>query len=225
VSEATRILDAISEGDPKAAEELLPLVYEELRRLAAHKMANEAPGQTLQPTALVHEAWLRLIGNEKVRWDGRAHFFGAAAEAMRRILIENARRKKALRHGGGQERVDIQEVDIPDRGKDEEVLAVNEALEKLAANDKQKAELVKLRYFAGLTIGQAAELLDISEATAKRHWTYARAWLYREIERSERVDRKRTDCNDSGQSSIIAKWRSRDRVSLTTTRCGTSSLR
>jgi RNA polymerase sigma factor (TIGR02999 family) len=185
VSEATRILDAISEGDPKAAEELLPLVYEELRRLAAHKMANEAPGQTLQPTALVHEAWLRLIGNEKVKWDGRAHFFGAAAEAMRRILIENARRKKALRHGGGQERVDIREADIPAGGKDEELLAVNEALEKLAANDKQKAELVKLRYFAGLTIGQAAELLDISEATAKRHWIYARAWLYREIERSE----------------------------------------
>ncbi len=187
MTEVTRILDAIGNGDPKAAEDLLPLVYEELRRLAAHRMANEAPGQTLQPTALVHEAWLRLTGNESARWDGRAHFFGAAAEAMRRILIDNARRKKALRHGGGLQRLDIQKVEIPALAGDDELLAMNDALEAFAAHDSQKAELVKLRYFAGLTIGQAAELLNISEATAKRHWTYARAWLFHEMQRAGRA--------------------------------------
>jgi RNA polymerase sigma factor (TIGR02999 family) len=183
MSDVTRILDAIGEGDPKAADELLPLVYEELRRLAAHKMSNELPAQTLQPTALVHEAWLRLTGNEKVKWDGRALFFGAAAEAMRRILIENARRKQALRHGGGQQRLDIQEVDVAAARHEDELLAVNDALEKFAAQNPQKAELVKLRYFAGLTIPQAADVLNISEPTAKRHWAYARAWLLREIQR------------------------------------------
>src|SRR5438477_12116990 len=155
MSEVTRILHSIDSGDVKAAEELLPLVYEDLRKLAAHRMANEAPGQTLQPTALVHEAWLRLTGNENVRWEGRAHFFGSAAEAMRRILIENARRKRALRHGGGQQRLDIQELEIAVAAKDEELLAVDEALERFAALDQQKAELVKLRYFAGLTIEEA----------------------------------------------------------------------
>jgi len=183
VSEVTVILDAISGGDHNAAEELLPLVYEELRRLAAHKMSNEAPGQTLQPTALVHEAWLRLTGNENVKWDGRAHFFGAAAEAMRRILIDNARRKKALRHGGGQRPLDIQDVEVAAALQDDELLALNDALEQFSAKDPQKAELVKLRYFAGLTLQQAAELLAISEPTAKRHWAYARAWLFREIKR------------------------------------------
>ncbi len=183
MSDVTHILHAIERGDAQAADELLPLVYEELRRLAAHKMTNEAPGQTLQPTALVHEAWLRLTGNEEVKWDGRAHFFGAAAEAMRRILIENARRKKALRHGGGQQRLDIQEVDVAVSAQDDELLAVHEALEKFAAQDAPKAELVKLRYFAGLTIAQAADLLNISEPTAKRHWAYARAWLFHEIRR------------------------------------------
>jgi RNA polymerase sigma factor (TIGR02999 family) len=184
MSDVTRILDDIQQGNPKAAGELLPLVYNELRHLAAHKMANEAPGQTLQPTALVHEAWLRLAGNEIQKYDGRAHFFGAAAEAMRRILIENARRKRALRHGGGQHRLDIHEVEIATAEKEDELLAVNEALEKFAARDKLKAELVKLRYFAGLTLGEAAEILGISAPTAKRYWVYARAWLYDEMRRS-----------------------------------------
>jgi RNA polymerase sigma factor (TIGR02999 family) len=183
MSEVTRILDAIGNGDPKASHELLPMVYEELRRLAAHKMANEGRGQTLQPTALVHEAWLRLTGSEDVKWDGRAHFFGAAAQAMRRILIDNARRKQALRHGGGQRRLDIQEVEIAAMPEDDQFLAIDEALQKLAVHDSRKAELVKLRYFAGLTIGEAAELLKISEPTAKRDWIYARAWLYHEIKR------------------------------------------
>ena len=183
MSDVTRILQSIEAGDPKAAEELLPLVYQELRRLAAYRMANEPPGQTLQPTALVHEAWLRLVGNENVKWNGRAHFFGAAAEAMRRILIDNARRKKALRHGGGQQRLDIQDLELSAPASDNELLALNEALEKFAARDPQKAELVKLRYFGGLTIQQAAAALEISEPMAKRHWTYARAWLFREIRR------------------------------------------
>ena len=182
MTDVTRILNAIGDGDAKAADELLPLVYEELRRLAAYRMANEAPGQTLQPTALVHEAWLRLTGNKNVKWDSRAHFFGAAAEAMRRILIDNARRKKALRHGGGQQRLDIHDVDIAATANDEELLAINEALEKFAAHDKQKAELVKLRYFTGLKIEEAAQMLGVSEPTAKRWWAYARAWLFREIQ-------------------------------------------
>jgi RNA polymerase sigma factor (TIGR02999 family) len=181
MSDVTRILQSIESGDPKASEELLPLVYEELRRLATHRMAQEPPGQTLQPTALVHEAWLRLTGNENVKWQGRAHFFGAAAEAMRRILIDIARRKRAARHGGGQQRVDLDEIELAAEVGDDDLLAVNEALEKFAAADRQKAELVKLRYFAGLTIDEAAEILGISPATAKRHWTYARAWLFREI--------------------------------------------
>ena len=181
MSDVTHILQSIDSGDAKAASELLPLVYEQLRNLAARKMAQEAPGQTLQPTALVHEAWMRLTGNEKVKWEGRAHFFGAAAEAMRRILIENARRKRALRHGGGQQRLDILEMEIAAETRDEELLAVSDALEKFASVDKQKAALVKLRYFAGLTIEDAAKILDISPSTAKRYWTYSRAWLYGEI--------------------------------------------
>jgi RNA polymerase sigma factor (TIGR02999 family) len=179
MSDVTQVLQAIEHGDPQAAEQLLPLVYEELRKLAAYRMANEAPGQTLQATALVHEAWLRLAGNEK--WDSRAHFFGAAAEAMRRILIENARRKKALRHGGDQVRLDIQEVEIAAPVKEDELLAIDLALEKLSAQDKPKAELVKLRFFAGLTIEEAAATLHISEATAKRWWAYVRAWLFSEM--------------------------------------------
>jgi RNA polymerase sigma factor (TIGR02999 family) len=181
MSDVTRILQSIEAGDPTAADQLLPLVYEELRRLAAHKMSNESPGQTLQATALVHEAWLRLTGNENVRWDGRAHFFGAAAEAMRRILIDNARRKQALRHGGGQQRLDIQDIELPILPKDDQLLALNDALEKLAVRHRRKAELVKLRYFAGLTLPEAAAVLQISEPTAKRDWLYARAWLYAEI--------------------------------------------
>jgi RNA polymerase sigma factor (TIGR02999 family) len=180
----TRVLERAQKGDPNAAAELLPLVYDELRRLAAAKMALERPDQTLQPTALVHEAWLRLVGNENQEWNGRAHFFGAAAEAMRRILIENARRKGAARHGGGQARLDIQEMEISAAGKDDELLAVNEALDKLAARDGRKAELVKLRYFVGLTAEEAAEVLDISVPTADRWWNFSRAWLFEEIERS-----------------------------------------
>ena len=184
VSEFTRILEGVQQGDPKAADQLLPLVYDELRRLAAAKMAQERPGQTLQPTALVHEAWLRLIVKEDAQWNGRAHFFGAAAEAMRRILIDNARRKRAERHGGGQARLDIAEIEVAAPGKDEELLAVSEALEKFAVRDKQKAELVKLRYFVGLTTEEAAEVLGISVPTADRWWAYSRAWLFEEIERS-----------------------------------------
>lgn len=153
--------------------------------MAANKMAHEMAGQTLQPTALVHEAWLRLVGNENAQWENRAHFFGAAAEAMRRILIDNARRKRALRHGGGQHRVNLDDVDLASAPEDDQLLAVHEALDKLEAEDKVKAELVKLRYFVGMTIEEAAGVLGISEPTAKRYWRFARAWLYREIEQSE----------------------------------------
>ena len=181
MSDVTQLLNAIEQGDPKAAGQLLPLVYDELRKLAASRMANEAPGQTLQPTALVHEAWLRLGGAPDQAWESRAHFFGAAAEAMRRILIENARRKKALRHGAGQAQLDVQEVEIAASAPDDQLLAIDEALNKLATLDKEKAELVKLRFFVGMTIEEAAAVLGISEATAKRWWIYARAWLYAEI--------------------------------------------
>ncbi|HWY76194.1 MAG TPA: ECF-type sigma factor [Verrucomicrobiae bacterium] len=181
MSELTRILNTVEHGDNDAAAELLPLVYEELRKLAAQKMVNEAPGQTLQPTALVHEAWLRLTESQNVKWDGRAHFFAAAAEAMRRILIENARRRRALRHGGGQQRVEFEPVAIPTAASEDELLAVHDALDKLAARDKVKAELVKLRYFVGMTIEEAAGILGISFPMAKRHWSFSRAWLYREI--------------------------------------------
>ncbi len=183
MSEVTHLLQAIERGDPQAAEDLLPLVYDELRKLAACRMAHEPPGQTLQPTALVHEAWLRLAGKEQPQWDSRAHFFGAAAEAMRRILIDNARRKQALRHGAGQPRCDIQEVELAAPAADDQLLAINDALDKLAATQPEKAELVKLRYFAGMSIDETAEVLKISAATAKRWWVYARAWLFSEIKR------------------------------------------
>ena len=181
MSDVTRILDAIQQGDPKAAEELLPLVYEELRKLAAHKMANEAAGHTLQPTALVHEAWLRLVGNQGQRWENHAHFFGAAAEAMRRILIEKARRRQRARHGGGQERVDLDELAIVAPESDERLLQVQEALDQLAAEDKVKADVVKLRFFVGLTDHEVAEALGLSERTVERHWAYAKPWLFRVI--------------------------------------------
>jgi len=184
MSDVTRILGAIQQGDAQAAEALLPLVYDELRKLAASKMGQEAQEHTLQPTALVHEAWLSLIGNENAKWDGRAHFFGSAAEAMRRILINSARRRQARRHGGGQQRLDVHELEIAANGKDDEMLAVNEALEKLAAHDAAKAELVKLRYFVGLSNAEVAELLGVSEPTVKRQWTYAKAWLLAAIESS-----------------------------------------
>jgi RNA polymerase sigma factor (TIGR02999 family) len=181
MSDVTQLLAAIDQGDARAADELLPLVYGELRKLAASRMAHEPPGQTLQPTALVHEAWLRLAGNGPTSWNSRAHFFGAAAEAMRRILIDRARRKRALRHGGNQERIDLEEVEIAAPGADDLLVAVDEALGKLAVDHAPKAELVKLRYFAGLSIEEAAGVLGISEATAKRWWTYARAWLFAEM--------------------------------------------
>jgi RNA polymerase sigma factor (TIGR02999 family) len=182
MSEAGHGIGAPQKSAGKAGSELLPLVYDELRRLAAHRMAGQAPGHTLQPTALVHEAWLRLTGNQQAQFNGRTHFFAAAGEAMRHILIDSARRKKALRHGGGQVRVDMEEVILAAGTDDEELMAVHELLDKLAAEDPQKAELTKLRYFVGLTFEEAAEVLGISVATAKRHWAYARAWLYHEIQ-------------------------------------------
>lgn len=181
MSEITRILNSIGAGDGEAAERLLPIVYDELRRLATHRLAAEVPGQTLQPTALVHEAYLRLVGNEDSGWENRGHFFGAAAEAMRRILVDRARSKGRVRHGGGRQRVDLDRVDLAVDAPAEEMLALNEALDKLEREDAKKARLVKLRFFAGLTSQQAAEALGISKATADRHWAFARAWLYHEI--------------------------------------------
>ena len=185
MSDVTQILHAIQDGNEQAAGDLLPLVYEELRKLAASKMANEAAGQTLQPTALVHEAWLRLVGSENKKWDGRAHFFAAAAEAMRRILIDNARRKRALRHGGGQERLDLQEVEIAVPSGEEQLLAVHEALDELAAQDPLQAEVVKLRFFIGLKNDEVADILGLSEKTVRRYWEHAKAWLYERM-RSQR---------------------------------------
>jgi RNA polymerase sigma factor (TIGR02999 family) len=178
MSEFTRILERAEQGRPEAAEELLPLVYAELRRLAAHKMAGESPGQTLQPTALVHEAWLRLAGKEGAHFENRAHFFGAAAEAMRRILIERARRRLAAKRGSGVEPLNVDEVEIPSPvADDDQLLAVNEALEKFVAVDPRKAELVKLRYFVGMNFEETAAALGIAVPTAKQWWAYARAWL------------------------------------------------
>lgn len=182
MSDATVMLAAIERGDPKAAEQLLELVYEELRRLAAFKMAQEAPGQTLQPTALVHEAWLRLVGARNPTFKDRSHFFRAAAEAMRHILIDRARRKVTQRHGGNCQRVDLEGLDIAAPGADDEVLAVNEALDKLAREYPMQAELVKLRYFAGMTNEEAALVLGFSVSTAKNYWAFSRAWLLNEIE-------------------------------------------
>jgi RNA polymerase sigma factor (TIGR02999 family) len=184
VTGVTRILDRVQQGDPKAAEELLPLVYEELRRLAAHKMANESPGQTLQPTALVHEAWLRLTDSTRQEWRGREHFFSAAAEAMRRILVENARRKLRLRHGGELQRVDFDAVDLPIAQDDEKCLRVHEALDRLAEADPRKAEVVKLRVFAGLQVQEIAAALNLSEKSVQRDWTFAKAWLSRELHKA-----------------------------------------
>ncbi len=185
MNDVTRILAAVEQGDSDAAEKLLPLVYDELRRLAAQRLSRESAGQTLQATALVHDAYLRLVDVEQAqRWDSRGHFFAAAAEAMRRILIDNARRKARPKHGGRLKRVNLDEaaaVTEPAAAIDD-LLALDEALTKLSAEEPAKAELVKLRFFAGLTIPQAAEVLGISEATAERYWTYARVWLYCELE-------------------------------------------
>jgi len=184
MSEVTLLLQKLDPADPRAAEKLLPLVYDELRKLAAAKMARESAAQTLQPTALVHEAWLRLGGDEQPTWQNRAHFFAAAAEAMRRILIDQARRRRAARRGGGQERLDSNEIEIASPDPDDQLIAVHEALGRFSTVDPKKAELVKLRYFGGFTIDEAAEAMAIPLGTAKRWWTYARAWLLREIEGS-----------------------------------------
>jgi len=184
MADVTRILNAIEQGDPRATEELLPLVYEQLRILAARKLSQETPGQTLQATALVHEAYIRLVEAECRNWNSRNHFFMSAAEAMRRILIENARRKKTLKHGGDQKRVDLDNATITVRENPDELIALDEAIQKLAVEDSTKADLVKLRYFAGLSIDQAAEILGISRATAIRHWSFTRAWLYQHIKES-----------------------------------------
>jgi RNA polymerase sigma factor (TIGR02999 family) len=185
MTDVTRILNAIEEGDTKAAAELLPLVYEELRHLAAQKMSRESPGQTLQATALVHEAYIRLVGSEAQNWKGRTHFFSAAAEAMRRILIDNARRKRRLKRGGGQRRIDLKDVELPVETPSDNLIALDKALAKLETKDKVEADLVKLRYFAGLTLEQSASILELSERTATRYWAHARAWLHRQITSTE----------------------------------------
>jgi RNA polymerase sigma factor (TIGR02999 family) len=189
MTDVTRILSAIEQGDPHAAEQLLPLVYDELRQLAAQKLAQEKPGQTLQATALVHDAYLRLVdGNEVQHWDSRGHFFAAAAEAMRRILIDNARRKRRPKHGGDRRRLDLDAADSVAEAPADDLLALDEALTKLAAEEPIKAKLVKLRLFAGLSVPEAAKVLGLATRTAERYWTYARVWLYAEL-------------NDSGAAS------------------------
>ena len=184
MDDVTRMLDAIGRGEADSARDLLPLVYAELKRLAAQRLSREAPGQTLQPTALVHEAYLRLVGPDGSGgsdWNGRAHFFGAAAEAMRRILIENARRRAAEKHGGGRARVDLDELVTPVKPPGDDLVALDEALTKFEREDGSKAALVKLHYFGGLSLEEAAAALGISRATAYRHWTYARAWLFQQV--------------------------------------------
>jgi RNA polymerase sigma factor (TIGR02999 family) len=195
MSDVTRILNAIERGDARATDKLLPLVYEELRILAAQKLSHESPGHTLQATALVHEAYLRLVGNESQSWDGRGHFFAAAAEAMRRILVERARRKRSARHGGDLREVVFDEAIAAIKDSQEDLLALDEALDKLAREDTQLAELVKLRYFAGLTLSQIAEIKGVARRTVDRHWALGRAWLYQEMTRGQ---------NTRGDSSSMA---------------------
>ncbi|HRY48318.1 MAG TPA: sigma-70 family RNA polymerase sigma factor [Candidatus Paceibacterota bacterium] len=187
MNDVTRVLNAIQQGDSRAAEELLPLVYEELRRLAASKMAHEAPGHTLQATALVHEAWLRLVTVRDQNWESRAHFFSAAAEAMRRILVDHARRKRSLKRGGNSPREEYNESALVLCAPPDELLAVHEALDSLACHDPQAAELVKFRYFVGMTMEESAEAIGLPVRTAERLWTYARAWLHRDIRRQATV--------------------------------------
>jgi RNA polymerase sigma factor (TIGR02999 family) len=189
MNDVTEMLNAIEHGDPHAASQLLPLVYDELRRLAAQRLADEKPGLTLQPTALVHEAYLRLVGDANKTWDSRGHFFAAAAEAMRRILIEDARRKQRLKRGGDRRRVDLDQVEALVSAPGDDLLALDEALDQFAAEDPKKAELVKLRFYGGLSVEEAASCLGISRATADRYWAYARAWLY---------DRLRSDFSSEG---------------------------
>jgi RNA polymerase sigma factor (TIGR02999 family) len=185
LNDVTQILSRIESGDPAASEQLLPLVYEELRNLASQRIAQEKPGQTLQATALVHEAYVRLVDGAAQRWDNRGHFFAAAAEAMRRILVENARRKGRKKHGGDAQRVELDESDLATTLPDERLLAIDEALDQLAKEDPQAAELVKLRFFAGFSITEAAEILGMSRSNAYAQWAYARAWLQSKVERTE----------------------------------------
>jgi RNA polymerase sigma factor (TIGR02999 family) len=182
MSDVTRILERVQQGDPKAAHELLPLVYEELRKLAAHKMANEASGHTLQPTALVHEAWLRIANQDQQYFEGRAHFFAAAAEAMRRILVDRARRKQSVKHGNGLTPVDITLVELPIESDPDGLLRVHEVLDELAAEEPLRAQVVKLRFFVGMNHNEIARALNVSEKTVKRYWAYAKAWLQRALE-------------------------------------------
>ena len=191
MSDVTKILESMDAGDSNAAQELLPLVYDELRAVAAAKMARERPGQTLQATALVHEAWIRLTKNKNQEWSNRRYFFAAAGEAMRRILVENARRKLSQKRGGDHQRVDLDEADISAPQGDDDLIPVHEALDRLAIEDKTKAEIVKLKYFVGLNNDEVAEALNMSEKTVRRHWTFAKTWLYEEIQR------KTTDSPDS----------------------------
>ena len=199
--DATVMLAAIEAGEPKAAERLLVIVYDELRRLAASKLARETPGQTLQPTALVHEAWLRLVGGQNPSFKDRTHFLRASAEAMRHILIDRARRKKTERHGGSYHRVDFAEFDLAAPSADDQLFAVNEALDKLALEHPVQAELVKLRYFTGLTNQEVSEVLGISVSTAKNYWTFARAWLLNEITEGNNERKVGTDLEATGQSA------------------------
>jgi RNA polymerase sigma factor (TIGR02999 family) len=185
MSDVTRILEEVKQGKRQATDRLLAAVYDELRRLAAKKLSRERPGQTLQGTELVHEAYLRLLGGETAHWENSVHFFAAAAEAMRRILVESARRKARLKHGGGRRKYEVDEADAIFMPDSIDLIALDEALEKLAREDQTKAELVKLRYFAGLTVEQAGRLLGVSRATADRYWTFARTWLYKEISKGD----------------------------------------
>lgn len=189
-SVVTRMIEAVGQGDPQAAHDLLPIVYDELRRLAAQRPAHEKPGQTFEATALVHEAYLRLVGSDPEHpWNGRGHFFSAAAEAMRRILVENARRKHRVRHGGGVDRIDLDRIDLAADNAPDELLALNEALDRLADLEPTAAEVVKLRYFVGLTIEETASVLDVSVRTANRHWAYARAWLFQQLSPPDSTNR------------------------------------
>jgi RNA polymerase sigma factor (TIGR02999 family) len=196
-SDVTSILSAIEQGEPRAAEQLLPLVYDELRKLAAQKLAQEKPGQTLQATALVHEAYVRLVGAADPGWDSRGHFFAAAAEAMRRILVENARRKASRKSGEGLDRVDIEEIEIAAEGRSDDLIALDEALSLLEKEDPQTAELVKLRYFAGLSNKRAAEVLGIAPRTADFRWAFARTWLFAKIKGESQ------DCSPDGRGSPL----------------------
>jgi RNA polymerase sigma factor (TIGR02999 family) len=185
MADVTRILNSIEQGDAKAAGELLPLVYEELRLFAAQKMAQEKPGQTLQATALVHEAYIRLVGDEIQKWDSRGHFFAAASEAMRRILVDKARRKQSKRHGGNHKKVDLNDVFLAIEDPKDDILAIDEALDKLSNEDPKLAEVIKLRYFGGLTLDQIASIMGIGRRTVDRYWALGRAWLYQEITQAE----------------------------------------